>query len=55
MDMDGKILVEMLITLGDSEATDLIAILRARADMEVDVVPLYNYILMRVSAPPLGF
>lgn len=45
----------MPITLGDCEAPDSMAILRASADMEVDGVLLYNYILMRVSAPPLDF
>lgn len=39
MDMDGDLSAWML---GDCKATDLIAILRARADMEVDKVLLYN-------------
>lgn len=55
MDLDGDILVWMLIIIEYCEAADLIAIPRARADMEVDVALLFNYILVKVCEPQLEF
>lgn len=55
MDLDGDILVWMLIIIEYCEAADLIASLRARADMEVDVALLFNYVLVKVCEPQLDF
>lgn len=55
MDLDGDILDCMLIIMEYCEAADLIATPRARADLEVDVALLFNYVLVEVCKPQLDF
>lgn len=55
MVLDVDILVWMLIIIEYCEAADLIATPRTRADMEVDVVLLFNYVLVKVCEPQLDF
>lgn len=55
MDLDGDILVWMLIIIEYCEAAYLIATPRARADIEVDVALLFNYVLVKVCEQQLDF